>query len=80
MICKQWCSRDCLEPAVTSPCPQVTDPQFRLSQHRAVPGFAALQWGSLCMVILQHLSPLKHHEGLLRSKALQLGEVLFRQP
>lgn len=38
--------------------------------------FAALEWELLFMVILQHLSSLKHHEGLMRSKALQVGEVL----
>lgn len=41
MICKQWCSRDYLQSGVTSPCPQTTDPQFRLSQHCAVPCFCS---------------------------------------
>lgn len=77
----QTCPRDYLQTSVTFSCPQAKElltlnsdsahtVQCQLS--------AVLERGF--MASLQNLSSLKHQEGLMRSKALHLVEVLFRQP
>lgn len=78
VVCKQECPRDYLQTSAMFPCPQTKElltlnsvlahaVQFQLS--------AVLEQDSLLVAPLY-----KHQEGLIRSKALHLVGVLFRQP